>query len=156
MIRSLTKNLRRILKYGILLSTLGLVLSVLIQIYGRFFLAASPPWTEEASRLFFIYTVAFAAAPAFSEGYFISLDLLPGWISDVWKERLSAFVQIFIITLCGMLAVYAFQFVQLGMAERSPGMGMRMGWAFFSVALLFGSVALLGLLDFLRRGISRN
>ncbi len=144
MIRLLTKNLRRFLKYGMLLSTLGLILSVLIQIYGRFLLAASPPWTEEASRLFFIYTVAFGAAPAFTEGYFISLDLLPGWISNTWKDRLSGFVRLFIVVLCAVLAVYAFQFVRLGMAERSPGMGLRMGWVFFSVVLLFGSVALLG------------
>ena len=156
MIHSLTKNIRRALKYGMLISTLGLVLSVLIQIYGRFFLEASPPWTEEASRLFFIYTVAFGAAPAFIEGYFISLDLLPGWIPDNWKIRLSAAVQLFILVLCGALAVYAFQFVRLGMAERSPGMGMRMGWAFLSVVLLFGSIALLGLLNFFRRGPSRS
>jgi TRAP-type C4-dicarboxylate transport system permease small subunit len=45
------KRLRKIMRAGIVLSTLGLILSVLIQIYGRFFLAASPPWTEEASRL---------------------------------------------------------------------------------------------------------
>ncbi|MEM6772595.1 MAG: TRAP transporter small permease subunit, partial [Bacteroidota bacterium] len=68
------KLLRKGMRYGILLSALGLVLSVLIQIYGRFFLDASPPWTEEASRLFFIYTVAFGAAPALLDGYFVFLD----------------------------------------------------------------------------------
>ena len=138
------KNFRRFLKYGILLSTLGLVLSVLVQIYGRFFLAASPPWTEEASRLFFIYTVAFGAAPAFADGYFIALDLLPGSVPDVWRERLAVFVRYFIVVFCAVLTVYATRFVLLGMAERSPGMGLRMGWVFLSVALLFGTMALVG------------
>jgi len=146
MIRQLHKNLRRLLKYGTLLSTFGLLASVLIQIYGRFFLAASPPWTEEASRLFFIYTVAFAAAPALGEGYFIALDLLPKGLPGVWRQRLGRCVQFIIIGLCAVLAMYAWGFVRLGFAEHSPGMGFRMAIAFFSVFLLFASVAVLELL----------
>lgn len=151
MIRRLHKNLRRLLKYGTLLSTFGLLVSVLIQIYGRFFLAASPPWTEEASRLFFIYTVAFAAAPALGEGYFIALDLLPKGLSDVWRQRLGRWVQLAIIGISAVLAVYAWGFVRLGFAEQSPGMGFRMAIAFFSVFLLFASVAVLELLRLSRR-----
>lgn len=150
MIRRLHKNLRRLLKYGVLLSTFALLVSVLIQIYGRFFLAASPPWTEEASRLFFIYTVAFAAAPALGEGYFIALDLLPKGISGIWRGRIARTVQLSIIGVCALLAIYSWGFVRLGFAEQSPGMGVRMAVAFFSIFLLFGSVALLELLRMLK------
>lgn len=156
LINRLHFHLRRMLKYGILLSALGLIFSVLIQIYGRFFLAASPPWTEEASRLFFIYTVAFAAAPALGDGYFIALDLLPAGVSEVWRQRLARLVQVTILLLCLVLAVYAWGFVRLGFAEQSPGMGVRMAVAFFSMFLLFGSVALLGSLRLWRDSSPKN
>ena len=147
MIRSLYKNLRRLMKYGMILSTLGLIISVLIQIYGRFFLAASPPWTEEASRLFFIYAVAFGAAPAWQEGYFIALDFLPKTIAPVWNQRLATFVRIVILAFCVTMAWYSLQFVRLGWAEQSPGMHLRMAWVFFSVFLLFGGMVTLELLQ---------
>jgi TRAP-type C4-dicarboxylate transport system permease small subunit len=141
------KTIRKILRAGIVLSTLGLILSVLIQIYGRFFLAASPPWTEEASRLFFIYTVAFGAAPALEDGYFVFLDLLRDRLSAVWAKRLGFIVNLSIIVLCGAMAAYSLKFIIMGYAERSPGMHIRMAFAFFSMFLLFASLAVLPLLS---------
>lgn len=145
------KIIRKTLRAGIILSTLGLILSVLIQIYGRFFLAASPPWTEEASRLFFIYTVAFGAAPALEDGYFVFLDLLRDRLSAAWARRLEVLVSFSIIFLCGTMAIYALQFVLMGYAEKSPGMHIRMAFAFFSMFLLFASLAVLPLLSALKR-----
>ncbi|MEM9930585.1 MAG: TRAP transporter small permease [Bacteroidota bacterium] len=151
MISFLYKNLRRLLKYGMTISTLGLIVSVLIQIYGRFFLAASPPWTEEASRLFFIYAVAFGAAPALREGYFIALDFFPKNLSPTWNQRLSLFVRFTLLAFCALMAWYSWQFVSLGWAERSPGMHLKMGWVFLSVFVLLTAILLLDLLHFLRQ-----
>lgn len=145
------KTIRKVLRAGIILSTLGLILSVLIQIYGRFFLAASPPWTEEASRLFFIYTVAFGAAPALEDGYFVFLDLLRDRLSKAWAKRLGFIVNLSIIVLCGAMAVYSLKFIVMGYAERSPGMHIRMAFAFFSMFLLFASLAVLPLLTEFKR-----
>ena len=49
----------KILSAGTLISTLALLSSVIIQIYGRFFMESAPSWTEEAARVFFIYTMSF-------------------------------------------------------------------------------------------------
>ena len=51
----LNKTIGRLLKMGTLLSTYGLLFTVLLQIICRFTPINTPPWTEEASRLFFIY-----------------------------------------------------------------------------------------------------
>ncbi|MEM9258738.1 MAG: TRAP transporter small permease [Bacteroidota bacterium] len=151
MSKKILKLLRKGMRYGTLLSALGLVLSVLIQIYGRFFLEASPPWTEEASRLFFIYTVAFGAAPALLDGYFVFLDLISKRLPVSWRKPLEQLVTFCIILVSGALAMYAWQFVVLGMAENSPGMHLPMAFAFFSMWLLFASLAVLPLLAWLGR-----
>jgi len=58
------KTLNKLLSLGTLLSTIGFIGSTVIQIFARFFLASAPSWTEEASRLFFIYAMSFAAGLA--------------------------------------------------------------------------------------------
>lgn len=58
------KFIAKILKFGTLFSTLGFIVSTLIQVYARFFMESAPPWTEEAARVFFIHAVSFAAGLA--------------------------------------------------------------------------------------------
>jgi len=55
--------LTQFLKYGTLLTSTGFVFTVSLQIFARFFLSDVPPWTEEASRILFIYAIEFAMLP---------------------------------------------------------------------------------------------
>ena len=62
------------LKYGTLLTSLGFIFTVSLQIYARFFLTDVPPWTEEASRMLFIYSISFASGLAYRGNYFVYLE----------------------------------------------------------------------------------
>ena len=70
----MAKLINRSLKYGTLICTYAFIASVLIQIYARFFMESAPSWTEEASRLFFVYAIAFASGLAYRDGYYVALD----------------------------------------------------------------------------------
>ena len=59
------------LKYGTLLTSLGFIFTVSLQIYARFFLTDVPPWTEEASRMLFIYAISFASGIEYRGNYFV-------------------------------------------------------------------------------------
>ena len=72
---SIYKGIGKILKIGTLVSTIGLIGTVSLQIFARFFLASDPSWTEEASRLFFIYAVSFASGIALKNNSYVGLDL---------------------------------------------------------------------------------
>jgi len=65
----------RLLELSSILSFLGLVAVVLLQVYARLFLPKSPHWTEEASRFLFIYTVSFASGLAIREKAFVNVDV---------------------------------------------------------------------------------
>ncbi len=54
----------KILKIGTLLSTWSLIAMVLFQIICRFSWFETPSWTEEASRILFIYAISFASGLA--------------------------------------------------------------------------------------------
>ena len=66
--------LSKFLKYGSLLASLGFIFTVLLQIFSRFFLSDVPSWTEEASRILFIYSIAFSSGLAYRGNYFVFLE----------------------------------------------------------------------------------
>jgi len=131
----------KFLQFGTLLSTYGLILSVSFQIFARFFLPSAPAWTEEASRLFFIYAVGFSAGLALESQDYVSLD----WFFEKLPKRVQQFLVFLVASLVfilfAMICFYAFQFVRLGHQEYSPGMKIRMSYVFFSMVILSGSLS---------------
>lgn len=124
------------MKWGTLISTYGLIASVLLQIVARFLLPSAPSWTEEASRLFFIYSVAFGAGLAFENKEFIYLDWLFEKFSPSSQKLIIVIIEILSCVLFLIMFVYSLEFTRLGFAEYSPGLKYRMSFAFASMALL--------------------
>ena len=62
--------LSKFLKYGTLLTSLGFIMTVSLQIFKDFF-SDVPPWTEEASSTLFIYAIAFSSGLAYRGNYFV-------------------------------------------------------------------------------------
>ena len=131
----------RFLKYGALSSTYLLVGSVLLQIFARFFLPNTPAWTEEASRLFFIYGISFAAGLALTDKYYVYLEVFFDQLPAGLKRLLSILIPVltFLLFLC--IAIYAVEFVLLGHQEKSPSMKFNMSYVFFSMIILCGSMS---------------
>ena len=130
------KQLEKFLKIGTILSVFLLIASVLLQIFARFFLTQAPPWTEEVSRLFFIFSVAFASPLALKTNYFIYLDVFYNLMSRDWKERINIFILITTFLMFLILAFTSVKFVMMGMVEKSPSMGVKMSLAFSSMFIL--------------------
>ncbi|MEM1120169.1 MAG: TRAP transporter small permease subunit [Bacteroidota bacterium] len=151
------KYITKLLKYGTLISTYGLIGSVLLQIFARFFLANTPAWTEETSRLFFIYAMAFAAGLALKSDEYVALDLFFEKFSPALQKRLLLLVQGLIVLLFGIMAVFSLQFVQLGLPESSPSMAISMSVAFFSMFLMSASICYFACLEIqkIRKKINR-
>ncbi len=128
------------LKYGTLLSTLALVFSVVIQIYARFFMENAPSWTEEASRVFFIYAISFASGRAFRQHYFVSLDLISNKLNPKLNTILELIVNLLVFLLFLILAIYAIPYMIMGTTERSPSLGFNMSISFASILLMAAAI----------------
>ncbi|RED93023.1 TRAP transporter small permease [Marinoscillum furvescens] len=126
----------RILQTGTLLSTVAFLLSVLYQIYARFLLASAPPWTEEASRLFFLYAMGFAAGLALKDQEYVFLDILYRRLSKVARVWLDHVVALLISMLFLVMAGYGVEFFILGLSEQSPSMRIPMAVAFGSIIVM--------------------
>ena len=130
------KIVHNVLAGGTLLSTLALIASVLLQIFSRFLLEQAPSWTEEASRIFFVYATAFAAGLAYKEGEFIAFDGLFNLMPRKVQNSLNRIIPLLICLLFGLFAYFSLPFILQGYRETSPSMGLRMSVAFYSMFLL--------------------
>jgi TRAP-type C4-dicarboxylate transport system permease small subunit len=130
-----------ILEWGTIISAFGLIVTVLLQIVTRrFFVDAAPPWTEEVSRFFFIYTISFGAGLAQREGYFVSMDYFYRKFNAKMKWVLDLIISSISAALFLIMAVFSINFIVLGMSETSPSIGLPMSLAFASMFIMSGTV----------------
>ncbi|MBU2947997.1 TRAP transporter small permease [Zobellia uliginosa] len=137
----LHKTIGRILKVGVLLSTWGLIATVLLQIFCRFTPVETPSWTEEASRIFFIYATSFGAGLAMKNNYYVHLDMFYSRFPEKVQLILAKIIPMVVLFLFIVMAFYSLKFVLLGIPEKSPSMGFNMGVAFFSMFILSASIS---------------
>lgn len=130
------KTINKLLKLGTLVSTIGFIVATVIQIYARFFLDNAPSWTEEASRLFFIYAMSFAAGLALRDKYFVELDVFYKKFPEKIRTIIDMLIQICTILLFAVMGFYSLQYIQLGSAETSPSMRIPMSFAFTSILIM--------------------
>ncbi|KAA1243454.1 TRAP transporter small permease [Aquimarina sp. RZ0] len=141
-IRKIQRGIGIFLKAGTILSTLSFIITTLIQIYGRFFMAKAPSWTEEAARLFFVFAIAFSSGLAMKGNFYVYFDFIFQKFSGKWQDLILKVTYICIILLFTVFSVYGLLLVGSGWQEQSPSMKFPMGIAFISMPLLGLSITL--------------
>ena len=111
------------------------ILSVCVQIFARFMLSSAPSWTEEASRLLFIYAICFAAGKALEEKYFVNLDLFYNMMPEKLRKWIDIGTSLVLLVLFALTTIYTFPLIKLGFAETSPSLDIPMSIAFLSILI---------------------
>ncbi len=148
---SFKKLLSRFLKYGTLITSFGFIGTVSLQIYARFFLSDVPPWTEEGSRVLFIYAIAFASGLAYRGNYFVFLEAFYAGFSQKLKNKIDLVSPILSLVLFGFCAFYTIPLLEMGWAERSPSLRIIMFIPFLSLMILSLSIVYYSALSFLKK-----
>ena len=114
------------------LGSLGLVAMAAIigwQVFGRFVLASSPSWTEQASLILMIWYVMFAAAAGVHEGYHIRIALLEERLGDR-AAPIRRVVAAIVLLLGLVLLVYGGQLTWLVRGNVVPSLGISRSVAY--------------------------
>ena len=143
--------LSKFLKYGSLLASFGFIFTVLLQIFSRFFLSDVPSWTEEASRILFIYSIAFSSGLAYRGNYFVFLEAFYSGFSDYFKRIVDLMSTIFSFLLFAFCGFYSISMIRMGFYEFSPTLQIIMAIPFFSILLLSFSISYYSFLAFLKK-----
>ena len=99
--------LDRFLWLGSIITMLALVAVVLLQVFARVALPIVPSWTEEASRLFFIWCVAFAAGPAIRERAYVDVDSFTSFLPRKVQLILALFIDLLLVLFAATLTYQA-------------------------------------------------
>ncbi len=136
------KLIYKLFKTGALISLAAMITAVTIQVFARFFLESAPHWTEEAARIFFVYSVGFGTAIGIKNGDFIRLDLINKYLPGKLNKWLNIFTDMAVVVFGVVLTMHSLKFVQIGMDELSPALQITMGFVFISITLTGVSVIL--------------
>ena len=147
--RNTLSFIHKLAEAGAFISLLCMILSVVIQVFARFFLPSAPNWTEEVARIFFIYMVAFGAGLGIRNDSFVKLDIIRTMIQPKNYMRLQRIICAMVTLFCGFLTYHGWQFTLLGWNERSPALLINMTVVFFSMALMMFSLSLFTLEQFI-------
>ena len=95
--------IEKALEYMVIFTFTALIAVVFLQVFARFFLPKAPSWTEEASRFFFIYSIAFGAPLALKRGEYVRVDILinifPKKIQDILDGIIYLILTIFFLII---------------------------------------------------------
>ncbi len=143
---------------GALISLGSMILVVTIQVFTRFLMESTPHWTEEAARIFFIYSVAFGTATGIKNGDFIRLNLIGKYLSSRYDKLLNIFTEMTTIAFAITLVIHSIKFVKLGMDELSPALEITMGFVFLSITIIGLSIVIFTFENLynLTKGINRK
>ncbi|MDY0095732.1 MAG: TRAP transporter small permease [Candidatus Vecturithrix sp.] len=138
----------KLLEIGALLSISAMIVVVVIQVFSRFALPRTPPWTEEATRILFIYMVSFAGGLAVREKAFVNVDTFINYLPFKARQLLQIIIEAMIVVFMGIIVYHATFFVRIGAMQRSAALLFPMAYVFvgmFIVALFIGIYTLFDL-----------
>lgn len=139
------------------LGSVGLVAMAAIigwQVFGRFVLASSPSWTEQASLILMIWYVMFAAAAGVYEGFHIRIALLEDRLGSR-AAILRRIVALVVLAMGVVLLVYGTELAWLVRENVVPSLGISRAVAYVPMpiaGLLMALFALPQLIDGKPRG----
>lgn len=114
-----------------------------LQIVCRFVLSISAPWTEEVSRLVFIWLAFVGAAIGAREGSLIVIDTLPELIGARWTVVMGPLVRIVSLAIILFLFVGSIPLVMSVWPTTLATVDwISNGWAYLAFTASFGLMAL--------------
>ena len=135
---------------AVLLFAAALIL-VNAQIVFRFVLSLSVPWTEEVSRLVFIWLAFLGAAIGLREGTMIVIDTLPELIGPAWQKVMGPIVRLISLAVILFLFAGSIPLVQsVWPTTLSTVDWISNGWAYLAFTVSFGLMALYSAMPLLR------
>ena len=141
------KTIGRLLTVGMALSFLGLVGSVLLQVFARWFMTIVPSWTEESARMFLIWMVGFGGGLACRDGSYVNVDLFINLLSGKVKTVLLRFSYLLIAAFMALFTSESWKMtMRMGRRQTSPSLDIPMQYVFFAMCVLGAGVVLFSLL----------
>ena len=123
-------------------------LSAAFQVFNRFVLHLSAPWTEELCRYSFIWLALMGIANGIYRGTHLNVDLIDGFLSPGAKKVLAVILDIIFFLVMLYMFWISIPYLQKTMkyGTKSVGLQIKM-WYVYLILPLFSGMAMLRLIQ---------
>lgn len=138
MIALIDRLSRALSKVVLLLSSLGLVALVCLlgwQVFARYVLGSSPPWSEQAALVVMIGFIALAASAGIREGFHIGMTMAVDALSENGQKIATALSYGVVAGFGILLGIYGGELVSQTWQHKIPSLGLPRGAAYLPLAI---------------------
>jgi len=114
---------------------LAITLICLAQIFARFIVNSSLPWSDEACRYLFVITVSLGAGVCVRDRNLIAVDLIPQKLKGKVRFYYALVLNILVMCMAYVLLVYGYRFALMNMKQLSSSMQIPMGIVYLVLSL---------------------
>lgn len=144
------KKLEQLIKAAIFLVFAFMIVAVVVQVFGRTFMAQPPLWTEEGSRVALLYIVGLGVGASVLTGDLVNVDLalmlMPKSVRRFCELSSAALVSLFGF----FLVPGAWEFTVSGAMQTSPTLETPMQYIFGSMLIFAVLLGIFGLVKFIQ------
>jgi len=123
------------LNWILAICVLAISIICLAQIFARFIVNSSLPWSDEACRYLFVVTVSLGAGVCVRDKNLIAVDLIPEKLKGQVKFYYMLILNILVMCMAYVLLVYGYRFAQMNMMQLSSSMQIPMGVVYLVLSL---------------------
>lgn len=122
---------------NVVLALCGVAVTIicLAQIFARFIINSSIPWSDEACRYLFVVTVSLGAGVCVRDKSLIAVDLIPQKLKGRARFYYSLVLNILVMCFAYVLLVYGYRFAQMNMKQLSSSIQIPMGIVYLVLPL---------------------
>jgi len=132
-----------------------MTLIVFLQVVYRYVLVQPLHWSEELARYLFIWLSILGATIGLQKRGHFGLDFFYRMVPDRERRFLQFLIHLLIVGVILVILIQGVKLVQATVLQKSPAMGISMGWAYACLPVGAGLMAIHLLVIFLKDVVRR-
>lgn len=121
----------------LVVATLVMVTSILLQVFFRYVMNSPLYWSEEIARYAFVWLVFIGAAIASKRGTHIGVDYFVMHLPELPKKFLAIFVNLLVLAFIAYVIYMSMGVIKSNMTQLSPAIRIPMGYVFMAIPIGF-------------------
>ena len=146
---------RHILRNACKVVGIVMTLAIILQVANRY-LPLGVTWTEEVSRLSFIWFCFICVAIAYVERAHPCISNLVALFGPKFRRVYDFFPFLAVLCMSIMLSYFGVEMAFMSVSQRSPIMRLSYFWFYMPIPVSFGAISILSSLDIIKMAIGRG
>ncbi|WP_156291812.1 TRAP transporter small permease [Oceanobacillus salinisoli] len=134
-LKSVIDGLNRVVLVISLTILAAMVIVIIYQVFSRQILGSSPAWSEEVSRLLFVWVSFLGIAYGFREKLHIGVGLIVNKLPEKLQDIFDYFAKLLVIGFGIIMIYYGWQFTVLTSTSTMPATGLPSSVLYASIPI---------------------